>query len=72
MNTTFGEIRSNYIDDKGICYIDGWHSIDDDEEGVVIATINPKTFEVNYRDEAYKTDDYVLEVIKEKLKEIVN
>ena len=71
MKTKFGEIRCTFFD-EGKWYVDAWQTADDDEEGVCVATIDVKTFEVNYFDEKYKEDDLVLEVVKEKLKEIVN
>lgn len=67
----YGEVRNDYYDeDERKVYIDAWETYDDDEEGVVIATVNYKTKEVEYFDEDARTDEYVQEVIAETLKSI--
>lgn len=72
-NSMFTELRCNYFDDftHEWC-VDGWVTDDGDEEGFVVARINEDTFEVTYTDSKFKKDNYVLETIKNKLKEIVN
>ena len=72
MKGMFAEVRCTYFDD-GLreWFIDGWKTDNDNEEGVIVATINEDTFEVNYRKAEYKKDPIVLEVVKDKLREIV-
>lgn len=67
----YGEVRNDYYDeDECKVYIDAWETYDDDEEGVIIATVNYKTKEVEYFDDDARTDEYVQEVIAETLKNI--
>lgn len=66
-NSIWSEIRNNY-EDEGIVYIDAWLTDDDMEDGKIIATVNPKTSEVIYKDERAKTDVYAQEMINEVLK----
>lgn len=66
----FTEVRCNFFD-EGIWYIDAWLTDDNDEEGFVVATINEKTFEVHYINDMYKTNNMVLDAVKEKLRELV-
>lgn len=69
--TRFTEIRSTFFNEEtGLWYLDAWRTMNDNEEGTVVATINPQTFEVNYMQDEYKNDEYVLSVVKEKLQEI--
>lgn len=68
--TQFDEVRCNYFDDAMNCWcVDAWFPNND--EGTVVAFINPDTYEVTYNDEQYKRDTLVLEVIVDKLKEIL-
>ena len=65
----FTEVRCNFVD-EGIWYVDAWE--DDNEDGTVVARINENTFEVQYINDAYKTIPSILEVVKDKLRELVN
>ena len=65
------EIRSDYCDeDEGTVYIDAWHTYSGDEEGEVIAKVDYKTKEIEYLNEATRTDSYAQEIINEVLKKI--
>ena len=67
------EIRNNYCDEEeGRVYIDAWKTSNGNEEGKVIAKIDYKTKEIEYLNEAAKTDEYAQEVIKEVLDSIDN
>lgn len=69
--TRFAEVRSTFFEEEtGLWYLDAWVTMDDNEEGTVVATINSKTFEVKYTQDEYKFDDCVLSAVKEKLQEI--
>ena len=64
----YAEIRSDfYHDEEEMQYVDAWFTNDDNEEGVVIAKVKPKTKEVLYLDEDAKGDEYAQEVIDEIL-----
>lgn len=73
MKTEFAEVKCNFFDDyiNEWC-VDAWKTDSGDEVGEVVARINPITFEVLYANDKYKNDEYVIEVIKEKLKEILS
>lgn len=67
------EIRNNFCDEEeGKVYIDAWKTCNENEEGKVIAKVDYKTKEVDYLDDAAKTDGYAQEVIKEVLDSINN
>ena len=68
----WAEIRNNYYDDtEHKVYIDAWETeYDDNEEGTVIAKVNYKTKEVEYRDKDARTDAYAQEIINETLKQM--
>lgn len=67
------EIRNDYCDEEGgTVYIDAWKTFDSNEEGEVIATVDYKTKEIQYLNEAAKTDDYAQEVIIKTLNSIDN
>ena len=69
----FGEVRCDYFDDyDGNWLVDAWRTSEDDEEGVVVAKINPDTFEVTYTDRDYAKDKLVKETVASKLKEILD
>ena len=73
MKTKFAELRCDYYDtyDHEWC-VDGWlHDEDMDEDGYVVARINTETYEVKYTLEEDKKDEWVLELVREKLREIV-
>ena len=69
MKKNFNEVRCTF-EDEGVWYVDAWETDDDNESGVVVATINENTFEVNYLLEEYKTP-IVIEAVKEKLRELL-
>ena len=67
----YGEVRNDYYDEEECkVYIDAWFVCEDDEEGIVIATVNYKTKEIEYLDEDARTDEYAQEVIEETLQNI--
>lgn len=69
----WAEIRNDYCDEEEEkVYIDAWKTCNDNEEGKVIAKIDYKTKEIQYLNEAAKTDDYAQEVIIETLNRIEN
>jgi hypothetical protein len=59
----WSEIKSDFTDEDGTVFIDGFLTPDDNEEGAVIAKI--KNGIVKYYDIVAKTDEYAQEVIKE-------
>lgn len=68
----FAALRCDYYDefDHEWC-VDGWeHDEDMEEDGYVVARINTETFEVKYTKTEDKTDEWVLEIVKQKLHEI--
>lgn len=68
----YAEVRSDYyVDAEEKLYIDAWLSIDDNEEGKVIAKINLKTYEIEYLDGDARTDEYAQEIIKETMCDIL-
>ena len=77
MNTKFKEVRCTFFD-EGIWYVDGWLTDNPDENGMVVAKINEKTFQVEYTEFwcgekiMWNTskDDMVLECVAEKLSEL--
>lgn len=72
MKTEFAEVRCNYFNEDFNCWtVDAWKTDDGDEEGEVVAYIYPNTKEVKIVAKCLE-DEYVLEVIKEKLKEILS
>jgi len=67
------EIRNDYCDEEeSKVYIDAWKTSNGNEEGKVIAKVDYKTKEIEYLNEAAKTDEYAQEVIKEVLDGIDN
>ena len=50
--------------------VHAWKTCNDNEEGKVIAKVDYKTKEIQYLNEAAKTDDYAQEVIIETLNRI--
>ncbi len=62
--TNYSEVRIDYYDDiDGVWTVDAWKTDDDNEEGEVVATINPATREVTYLNPAAKHDALVREEI---------
>lgn len=69
----WAEIRNDYYDEEEKkVYIDAWKSDFDEEEGTVIAKVNYETKEIEYLDNAAKTDDYAQEVINDTMEQIDN
>lgn len=67
------EIRNDYCDEEeGKVCIDAWKTSNGNEEGKVIAKVDYKTKEIEYLNEAAKTDEYAQEIIKEVLDSIDN
>ena len=64
----WAEIRSNFTDEDGTVFIDGYLTLDEDEGGSVIAKVKSNG-EVEYIDRMAKIDAYAQEVIKEVLDE---
>lgn len=68
----FSEVRCDFFDDvSGYWLVDAWKSDDDDEGGIVVAKINPETLEVTYNSPEYAKDCLVMDVVKNKLREIL-
>lgn len=64
----YKEIRNDFYDEEEKKYfIDAWRTGNDNEEGKVIAKVDPVTKEVEYLDEKARTDKYAQEVIAETL-----
>lgn len=73
MNTEFTEVRCTYFcEERNLWLVDAWRTDDDNEEGEVVALINPSNYKVEYTFPAYSKDELVLECVKEKLKELVS
>lgn len=61
-DSIFKDIKTDYIDDNGVLFIDGYKTEDDNEEGTGIGYfING---EIYWRDAEYQFDPYVKDVIK--------
>jgi hypothetical protein len=59
----FGEIKTDFVDDKGVIHLDGFKTDDDNEEGTIVGFfING---EIYYRDSEFQFDPYVKEVVAE-------
>ena len=68
----YGEVRCDFFDEaSGYWLVDAWKSDDDDEGGVVVAKINPATFETIYVIPLAEKDELVREVVRNKLREIL-
>lgn len=66
----WSEIRIDFFDtEENRWSVDAWETDDDNEEGSVIAKIDPKTKCVEYLDEDARTDSYAQEEIKEFLED---
>ena len=66
----WSEIRIDFFDtEENKWSVDAWETDDDNEEGSVIAKIDPKTKCVEYLDEDARTDSYAQEEIKEFLED---
>lgn len=62
----WAEVKSDYFDeDENIWCVDAWLTDDGNEEGKVIAKVNPNTKTVEYLDVDARYDDYAQEVISE-------
>lgn len=69
----FSEVRCDYFDDyDGVWCVDAWKTGDGDEEGTVVAKINPDTLEVSYTSPNYAKDMLVFETVRMKLRDILN
>lgn len=69
----WSEIRNDFCnEEERKVFIDAWTTIDDNEEGKVIAKVDYKTKEIEYLDADAKTDKYAQEIIAETLKQIDN
>lgn len=66
----WAEIRCDFVDEiEDKAYVDAWYTMDDDEDGEIIAKINIKTKDVLYFDEDAEFDEYAQEVIKAAIEE---
>lgn len=64
----WSEIICDFFDEiENKTYIIGWFTMDDDEDGEIIAKINIGTKHVEYLDEDAEFDEYAQKVIKEVL-----
>ena len=69
----FSEVRCDYFDEEtGVWCVDAWKALDRDEEWTVVAKINPATLEVSYTSPDYAKDRLVFEVVRVKLRDILN
>ena len=69
----FGEVHCDYFDEySGVWCVDAWKTADGDEEGEVVAKINPNTLEVTYNKPEFAKDEQVHEVIRWRLHEITS
>lgn len=67
----WSEIRNTFCDDvENKVYIDAWKTLYGGEEGKVVAKVDVATKEVEYIDEAAKTDPYAQEIIAETIQQI--
>ena len=68
----FTEVRCDFFDDQdGVWCVDAWTSPEDcDDDGEVIAKINPDTLEVKYNKPEFALDELVHEVVRWRLHEI--
>lgn len=64
------EVRNNYVDDKGLTYIDVWLTDDDDESGFTIATIDDVGV-VNWKRSLDSVRHYDLSPIYDAINEII-
>jgi hypothetical protein len=63
----FLEIRTDYMDDKGVIHIDGYKTLDDNEEGVGIGYfIHGKVY---WRNPEYQFDPLVKDIVEDMKKE---
>ena len=68
----YSEVRCDFFDDaSGYWLVDAWKTDDDAEGGVVVAKINPETFETTYTIPLAEKDDLVREVVKDKLRKLL-
>lgn len=64
MNNIYAEIRIDFYDEEDRVFtVDAWCTDKDNEEGKVIATIDPVTKEVKYLDKKAETDPHAQEEI---------
>lgn len=63
----FVEVKTDYIDDKGVIHIDGYKDFDEDSEGTGIGYIIHG--EVYWRDPEYQFDPLVKAIVAETLAE---
>jgi hypothetical protein len=67
----YSEIRCNSLNPEGYWNVDAWTTSDDNEEGKVIAAIDSETAKVFYVDGFARHDSYAQEVIRSKVREIM-
>jgi hypothetical protein len=60
----WAEIRNDFIDDDGTIFIDAWRTMDDNEDGEVLATVTTDG-RVEYMNEQAKKDKRVQEAVNE-------
>lgn len=70
----FTEVRCDFFDEQdGVWCVDAWTSPEDcDDDGEVIAKINPDTLEVKYNKPEFAKDELAHEVIRWRLHEITS
>lgn len=67
----FGEIRIDYFDENtGLWSVDAWRTDDPNEEGTVVAYIDPETREVFYTNPDYRYDGFINTEIQSFLEEL--
>ena len=67
----FSEVRCDFFDEVTGCWcVDAWGKYVDD--GEVVAKINPDTLQVTYTHEDFAKDEMVKEVVRWRMKEILD
>lgn len=65
----FCDVRCDYFDpEEKLWYIDAWRTDDGNEEGEVVAKVNPETCAVHFTKDKYRLDIRVQETITDVLK----
>jgi len=59
------ELKTDFIDDEDIQYLDAYFTEDDNEEGKTVAVVDRYSGKAIFFDNAYRTDKLVQEAIKE-------
>ena len=66
------EIRTDYIDEQNLQYIDVWETDNDNEEGKTVAVVDLDTSKVIFFDNGYRLNKRIKEAINNILSDIKN